>query len=224
MDYGKHYKLLIQKAQNRVYDGYTEKHHIILRSEGGSDNKSNIVKLTAREHFIAHWLLYRENPTKQRAYAFHLMCNSKLNKHRYTPSSRTIAEAREARQYYKPSQESINKMIESKKGFKHTDESRSKMSNSQKGKVTSNETKLKMSKSALGKVKHNNESKNKISKAMTGKLINNKPVLQYNINGEFIKEWISITEAKKHIKVGDIYACCQKRQHTAGGYIWKFKK
>lgn len=223
MDYGKHYKLLIQKAQNRVYDGYTEKHHIILRSEGGSDNKSNIVKLTAREHFVAHWLLYRENPTKQRAYAFHLMCNSNLNKHRYTPSSRTIAEAREVRQYYKPSQESIDKMIESKKGFKHTDETKDKIRQTNKGRVINQAWKENMSKSAKGKIR-SNETKQKISKALTGKLINNKPILQFDLQGNFIKEWVSVCEAKKHIKVGDIYACCQERAKSAGGYKWKFKK
>lgn len=36
---------------------YCEKHHIIPKSLGGSNNKDNIVVLTAREHFIAHLLL-----------------------------------------------------------------------------------------------------------------------------------------------------------------------
>lgn len=38
---------------------YTEKHHIIPKCMGGSDRKDNIVRLTAREHFICHLLLYR---------------------------------------------------------------------------------------------------------------------------------------------------------------------
>lgn len=36
---------------------YTEKHHIIPKSLGGSDSNENIIKLTAREHFFAHLLL-----------------------------------------------------------------------------------------------------------------------------------------------------------------------
>lgn len=39
--------------------GYIEKHHILPKSLGGSNEKANIVKLTAREHFICHRLLAR---------------------------------------------------------------------------------------------------------------------------------------------------------------------
>lgn len=39
-------------------DVYIEKHHIIPRSLGGSDDENNIVELTFREHFIAHIILY----------------------------------------------------------------------------------------------------------------------------------------------------------------------
>lgn len=48
-----------------------------------------------------------------------------------------------------------------------------------------------------------------------------KSIGQYNINGEFIKKWNSITEAKKHIK-GDILSCCLGKQKTAGKFIWKY--
>lgn len=65
MNYLKHYDLLIKKAQNRpIPDGYVEKHHILPKSMGGSDEKENLVYLTAREHFVAHFLLakhYGEN-------------------------------------------------------------------------------------------------------------------------------------------------------------------
>lgn len=60
MNYQRIYNELIQRGVDRgTVDGYSEKHHIIPRSLGGSDDKSNLVVLTAREHFIAHWLLYR---------------------------------------------------------------------------------------------------------------------------------------------------------------------
>jgi hypothetical protein len=38
---------------------YTEQHHIVPRSFGGSDDISNLVKLTAREHYVAHLLLWK---------------------------------------------------------------------------------------------------------------------------------------------------------------------
>lgn len=66
MDYLKHYKHLIRKARNRQLpkDTYVEKHHIIpkclLKDKPNKikNGKWNLVKLTAREHFIAHQLLY----------------------------------------------------------------------------------------------------------------------------------------------------------------------
>ena len=45
---------------------YTEKHHIVPRSLGGGDEKSNLVRLTAREHFICHMLLAEMFPRNSR--------------------------------------------------------------------------------------------------------------------------------------------------------------
>ena len=36
-----------------------ETHHIIMRSLGGSNDKSNLVNLTLREHYIIHELLVK---------------------------------------------------------------------------------------------------------------------------------------------------------------------
>lgn len=58
MNYQNIYGKLVEKARTRIETiGYTEKHHIIPRTLGGSDELSNIVVFTAREHFIAHLLL-----------------------------------------------------------------------------------------------------------------------------------------------------------------------
>lgn len=57
------YAAITKRGQDRHTDSYTESHHIIPRSLGGNDDPTNITKLTAREHFICHWLLtkiYRE--------------------------------------------------------------------------------------------------------------------------------------------------------------------
>ena len=57
--YTKIYYRLIEQAQSRMIDTtiYVERHHIIPKSLGGSNRKENLVILTAREHFICHWLL-----------------------------------------------------------------------------------------------------------------------------------------------------------------------
>ena len=100
MDYKKHYWLLIGKALNRtIPDCYTEKHHIIPKCMGGTDESINLVTLTSREHFVAHWLLHRAHPYHDGlAHAFETMTRFKgRGKVRYTPSSRDVAEAKEAK-------------------------------------------------------------------------------------------------------------------------------
>lgn len=57
MNYEKLYRLLIAKRVGNPPVGYSEKHHIVPRSMGGGNDCANIVRLTAREHFIAHRLL-----------------------------------------------------------------------------------------------------------------------------------------------------------------------
>ncbi len=51
------YYKIIENAKSAKVEGYTEKHHIIPRSLGGSDDPHNMVVLTARQHFICHLLL-----------------------------------------------------------------------------------------------------------------------------------------------------------------------
>jgi hypothetical protein len=57
-----------------------------------------------------------------------------------------------------------------------------------------------------------------------------KSVLQYDLQGNFIKEYPSYREAQRKTGITTIYVACQgekrtkKRQMTAGGYIWKYKE
>jgi len=55
--YKKWYFSIIENAKNRPVVGYTERHHILPKCLGGKDTDDNLVNLTAREHFICHWLL-----------------------------------------------------------------------------------------------------------------------------------------------------------------------
>lgn len=86
------YNSIIKNAQSRSITGYTENHHIIPRSLGGNDEPSNLVKLTAKEHFICHLLLTKMTTGDHRrkmSYALWLMSNLKNQNqpNRYTPSS-----------------------------------------------------------------------------------------------------------------------------------------
>lgn len=62
MNYLKHYTMLIERSKNRVIEGYVEKHHIVPRCLGGTDDKDNIAILTPEEHYVAHQLLVKIYP------------------------------------------------------------------------------------------------------------------------------------------------------------------
>lgn len=72
MNYEKNYEDYVRwaQAQNRAkYRGtYYEEHHVKPRSLGGKDVKSNLVLLTPREHFLAHYLLCKVYPTGEEHY------------------------------------------------------------------------------------------------------------------------------------------------------------
>lgn len=55
----------------------------------------------------------------------------------------------------------------------------------------------------------------------------NKPIIQYDLSGNFIKEWASAYEAGRNLNlnIANINSCCNKRkQHSrVGRYIFRFK-
>ena len=61
---------------------YYEEHHITPRWLGGSDELSNLVLLTAREHYIAHYLLFRHYKDRSSSAAFAIMNTTVNNKYR----------------------------------------------------------------------------------------------------------------------------------------------
>jgi len=55
---------------------------------------------------------------------------------------------------------------------------------------------------------------------------NEKVVLQYDSNGNFIKEWKSGCEAGRQLNMSqsNISACCRGLRQQANGFVWKFKE
>ena len=64
--YTRWYYAIISRAQTRTLEIYTEKHHIVPKSLGGTNTMNNLVKLSAREHFICHLLLTKMTSGKDR--------------------------------------------------------------------------------------------------------------------------------------------------------------
>jgi hypothetical protein len=151
MNYQWHYDQLMITRKDRIPEKgqYYERHHIIPKSLGGDNSPENLVILTAREHFIAHWLLWLLHRNRKTACAFWSMCRSGSKNSGRITSSKMYAIAKEA---------SSITMSEFRKGKKMSDEFKSNMSTLKKGntnrlgKTTSIETRKKQSDAKKGKI------------------------------------------------------------------------
>jgi group I intron endonuclease len=84
------------------------------------------------------------------------------------------------------------------------------------GNIFSLESREKISKAKIGCI-CSNETKQKISNK------NNKPVLQYTKDGEFIKEWKSAKEVCRHFNITSIHRSLISWNNNSKGFKWKFK-
>ena len=72
MAYIARYNNFIESLKDQEVSGVYEKHHIVPKSMGGTDDATNLIKLTPRQHYIAHWMLWKAYGGKM-AQAFHFM-------------------------------------------------------------------------------------------------------------------------------------------------------
>lgn len=140
MNYQKIYDDLIDSRRIRECqsDTYYEKHHIVMKSMGGTNDSSNIVSLTAREHFLAHWLLWRIHRNRSASFAFFSMCQFRIDSRKLNFSSRAYEEARLSRSFTSISEETRNKMSIAKLGKIYSAEARKNMSKGKIGKPARN--------------------------------------------------------------------------------------
>jgi len=191
--YAKCYYSIINRAKSRELskDIYIEKHHIIPRSLGGSNDQTNLVKLTAKEHRLAHILLPRMTidpaHTKSVWYALWMMLRTKnTNQQRKISKGSAfnlakIEVAKNSSQLHKgktvsvETREKISKSSLGResafKGHTHSAESKQKLSAARKGKTTSLETITKILESRKH-YRHSEETKQKISANNKGKTVN----------------------------------------------------
>lgn len=134
---------------------YYESHHIHPTALGGPDTEENLVLLTAREHFICHWLLYKFCKGNAKYKMFHawnmMIFVENENQKRYIPHSKIYDYAKNARALIEVS-----------------DETRKNQSNAQKGKIMSPETRQRIANTLTG-MKKTEEHKKNLSKALKGK-------------------------------------------------------
>ena len=123
----KYYKWYMQLTSNkeRELNCYTENHHIIPKSMGGSNEKCNMVILTAREHYIAHLLLTKcviekFKPVMMSAYIMMALVKDKNQQRIFKVNSRLFEVRKIEADAYK-------------REFKHTEEAKFKISQKLKG-------------------------------------------------------------------------------------------
>jgi hypothetical protein len=166
--YTKWYYLIINNRLNNPHNSctYTERHHIIPKSLGGDNSKENLIRLSAREHFLVHWLLTK-------------MCVSKNHEIKMNhaiirlmgESSKSEAHIWSKWQYEKASDKKRFALAESRrngkdprKGKKHSDEAKEKMRQAKLGKKRPD-----LTVAARGKREHSQETKEKIIKTLQGR-------------------------------------------------------
>jgi hypothetical protein len=120
MDYHRIYSQLVSRARNRVLEGYKERHHVVPRCLGGSNEASNLVNLTGPEHAVAHLLLVKMYPGNLKlVFAANIMLVN-ANGIRY-PMSRN-------KQYGWLKEKAAKAMGDVRRGAKNSEESKRKTS------------------------------------------------------------------------------------------------
>jgi hypothetical protein len=71
----RYFKLISYAINFPQSTDYNEDHHILPESMGGSNNTSNLVMLSARQHYLAHWMLWKAYKSKEMTSAFFAMSN-----------------------------------------------------------------------------------------------------------------------------------------------------
>lgn len=123
------------------------------------------------------------------------------------------------------------KMHEVRKQLWEDDEYRQRQIESRTGKHASEETRRKKSDLVKGEKnpmygKHpSEETKRKMSESKKG--VNNhnsRRVIQYDKDGNFIREWDYIKQAANELGIceSSIGACCRHVRKSAGGFIWRY--
>ena len=116
----RYFKLISHARKRTLTNGYSEMHHVIPKCMGGNNDSTNLVKLTAREHLVAHKILVRCCKTEfHRKLLFALWAMAVLkNKHTNQRAYLTSREYSKLREEY----------FTSRRGIPLTDETKNKIS------------------------------------------------------------------------------------------------
>ena len=175
MSYIDRYNRFIDSLKNQSIVGLSEKHHIVPKSMGGTDDKSNLIALTPRQHYIAHWMLWKAYSGKM-AQAFHFM-----NIH---PKYKKL----NGRLYEKLRTEAIEYVRKTNKGRKISKEERLLMSARAKQYYEKNPEKKKLARIQLLSIEIPKEAYEKQAKIISSLVWMNDGNRSYRIRPELVQE------------------------------------
>lgn len=159
--YFKWYNQIIDSSKLSEHD-YYEKHHIIPKSMGGPNCLTNLAKLSARQHYICHWLLtkcVKKHHMFKMISAFHRMNINPLSKTRingkaFEVNRKNFSKAMsEFQKHYTKTPEHLEKIAMTKRGKPLSDNNRKNLSVAKTGTKLSVEHKAKIAKGLLGKIR-----------------------------------------------------------------------
>lgn len=160
--YKRVYDALVMRALTRTsLEGYKERHHVLPKALGGSNKKSNIVLLTAREHYVAHLCLVRCTIGDAR---FKMICAAK----QIAKCSKGLHV--NSRIYESLRKEHAKEMSLRRTGMKFSDQHRANLSQSHMGYVMPAAQRAKISQSLRGK-NFTEERRRNISQGLFGRAI-----------------------------------------------------
>lgn len=252
MNYQRIYNQIIERAKIRQIEGYVEKHHIIPKCLGGNNEQDNLVKLTAREHFLCHRLLVEIYPNEPKLkYALYLMnIGKRKNKNAdYKISSRTYERLKKEGSILISNWAKNRKLTEGHKeilynyhfGAKRNEQWKQNMRGSRGSQPNMKIPKSEKYKENLrtkmrGKswtvsdeaLKNKREQyKNNLERNKKISNSNKVCISQFTLDDVFIKDWESIKDINlffnKQPNASSVSLCCKGIYKQAFGYKWKYK-
>jgi hypothetical protein len=175
--YSKVYFSTIEKAKQRGWKKALgrERHHIIPQSLGGSNDKSNLVYLSCREHFLCHWLLVKmtagDNYHKMRYALMGMRAENEHQERYHTDLTARIYEKYriEHAEYHSKLMKSKNLIPWNKGGVEITDEHRENLRNAALQRAPKSEKTISKWRESRAGYKHSEETKKKQSDKLKGK-------------------------------------------------------
>lgn len=136
--YEKWYKAITDNGKT-FRDVTTERHHILPKCLGGSNDADNLTDITPREHFVCHWLLTKIYPTGEEHWkminAFRMMRAENPRQQRYKTKITSRVYARLKEEYAKLQSQRFSGKGNGFYGKNHTEEAKQKISQANKGRI-----------------------------------------------------------------------------------------